>query len=58
MTEERNRLAVYHEDDEPSWRHRAEKLEQQLATAQAENARLKEEVEKWKGQLTYKHPTR
>jgi hypothetical protein len=26
--------AVYHEDDEPSWRHRAEKLAQQLAEAQ------------------------
>lgn len=57
MTEERDRLAVYHEDDEPSWRHRAEKLEQQLATAQAEIGRLKEEVEKRKDQLTHKHPT-
>jgi len=31
-----SRLSVFHEDDEPSWRHRAEALTQQLAKVTAE----------------------
>lgn len=36
VTTERDGWAVYHDDDEPSWRHRAEKLEQQLAAREGQ----------------------
>ena len=40
LIEENERLRVYHEDDEPSWRHRAEKLEKDVERLQEENRKL------------------
>ena len=49
LIEEVERLQVYHCDDEPSWRHRAEKLEREKAELQKEVESLEQVVKEREG---------